>query len=391
MPTKTLLTPRYCCHKPTDRAYVRLNGRAVYLGRWLSPESEVEYDRVLAEWLAHGRRPPDTPSDLTVNEVLAAYLPHVESYYMKDGKPTSERALIALALKPVRQLYGDIPAAGFKPSALLAVQQTYIDAGYVRIQVNGHVKRIRRMFRWAVERELVPADVLHGLQAVSGLRRGRSEARESEPIRPVHDAHVDAIRPHVARQVWAMIELQRLTGMRSGEVTIMRGCDIDTTGRVWFYRPSSHKTEHHGHERVVELGPRAQDIIRPFLKPDLAAFLFSPADAESERRAARTAERKTPPGQGNTVGTNRKRKPRKSPGPRYDVDSYRRAIAEACIKADVPHWHPHQLRHSFATRIRKQYGLETARVMCGHKSMAITETYAEIDRTKAAEIALKIG
>ena len=41
--------------------------------------------------------------------------------------------------------------------------------------------------------------------------------------------------------------------------------------------------------------------------------------------------------------------------------------------------------------IRKQYGAETARIMCGHKSMDMTEIYAEVDRTKAGEIALKIG
>ena len=63
-----------------------------------------------------------------------------------------------------------------------------------------------------------------------------------------------------------MIGLQRVTGMRSGEVTIMRGCDLDMGNRLRLYRPSSHKTEHHGHDRVVELGPRARKIVRPFLK-----------------------------------------------------------------------------------------------------------------------------
>ena len=67
---------------------------------------------------------------------------------------------------------------------------------------------------------MIPPSVHHGLKAVSGLRRGRADVRESEPVRPVPDAFVDAIRPHVSRQVWAMVELQRLSGMRPGEVCI---------------------------------------------------------------------------------------------------------------------------------------------------------------------------
>jgi integrase len=91
-----------------------------------------------------------------------------------------------------------------------------------------------------------------------------------------------------------MIELQRLTGMRSGEVATMRGCDLDTTGRVWVYTPASHKTEHRGHERPIHLGPRAQEIVRPFLRTDLRAYLFSPAEAEAERFESLRVNRKTP-------------------------------------------------------------------------------------------------
>ncbi len=170
--------------------------------------------------------------------------------------------------------------------------------------------------------------------------------------------------------LWAIVELQRLTGMRSGEVVIMRGCDLDMSGKLWLYRLESHKTQHHGHERVVEIGPRAQEIIRPFLKPDLEAPLFSPADAEIERRAKLHARRKTPLSCGNRPGTNRKCKPRRVPKERYTSDSYRRAVTQACDLADlatkkrqnlpadservVPRWHPHQLRHSYGTWVRKE-------------------------------------
>jgi integrase len=59
--------------------------------------------------------------------------------------------------------------------------------------------------------------------------------------------------------------------------------------------------------------------------------------------------------------------------------------------ANVPHWHPHQLRHNHATMVRRQYGLEVARILLGHKTAAVTEIYAEADEQKAVEIAAKIG
>jgi integrase len=115
------------------------------------------------------------------------------------------------------------------------------------------------------------------LSAVRGLRAGRTEARETKPVTPVPDAHIEAIKDHVAPIVWDMVQVQLLTGMRPGEVVLMRPLDIDTTGVVWHYRPLTHKTEHHGKPRVVAIGPKAQRILRPLLTPHLHAFIFAPA------------------------------------------------------------------------------------------------------------------
>lgn len=206
-----------------------------------------------------------------------------------------------------------------------------------------------------------------------------------------------------------MIRLQLLTGMRSGEVVLLRGCDIDTTGKLWVYRPARHKTAHLGHTREVFIGPRGQDLIRPFLKPDLQAYLFSPADAERERRESLTLTRKTPMSCGNRPGTNQQRKPRRQPGERYTTMTYFRAVQYGCDKAfpaaadvaDKPdelaawkrdhRWHPHQLRHTAATELRKRYGLEGAQVTLGHKSMAVTEIYAEKNASVAMKIAAEVG
>ena len=59
--------------------------------------------------------------------------------------------------------------------------------------------------------------------------------------------------------------------------------------------------------------------------------------------------------------------------------------ARACKRAGVPVWHPHQLRHTYGTLMRKRHGIETARILLGHKSPAMTLVYAEADRAKAMQ------
>jgi integrase len=393
VPTPPLRTPSYRLHKPTGQAVVTLNGRDFYLGRHGTPESQSEYDRLLAEWLANGRRFP-TPSgagdDLTINELLLAYLRFADSYYVKHGKPTSEPASIRVTVRPLRRLFGATLAREFGPLQLKAVRQALIESGLCRNEVNKRTGRVARAFKWAVSEGLVPPSVHHGLQAVPGLRRGRADIRESEPVRPVPEAFVDAIRPHVSRQVWAMVELQRLTGMRPGEVCIMRACDLDTSGRVWSYRPAVHKTEHHGRARVVHLGPQAQEVLRPWLRADLQAYLFSPREAMEERSVARRQSRVTPltPSQ---RARRKKARPTRSPRDAYDPRSYYHALRSACARAEVPAWHPNQLRHNAATRLRKEFGLDTARAVLGHSSTAVTEVYAELDAEKAAEAMASVG
>jgi integrase len=136
-----------------------------------------------------------------------------------------------------------------------------------------------------------------------------------------------------------MIELQRLTGMSPGEVCQMRTRDVDTTGKVWTYVPTSHKTEHHDRDRTLYLGPRAQEILRPWLRSDPTAFLFSPRKASEERWAEIRRNRKSPmtPSQ---LARGRKAAPKRAPGLVNDTKSYHHTIRCGCRKAGVPNWHP---------------------------------------------------
>jgi integrase len=451
--------PSYRLHKQSGQAIVTLTDglggrRDVLLGKHGSAESRQEYARVIAEWEAGGRSllPASAASPgLTVNELILAYWRHAEGYYRKNGEPTAQLHRVRLALRPVRELYGHTAAANFGPKALKAVREQMLQGpcghckgagrlpppkgkrlnrrsgnagpvcrrcrgagkrGWARKHINSCVGCVKRMFKWGVAEELIPPSVYQGLQAVEGLRKGRTAARETAPVRPVEEAHVEAVLPYLTRPVRAMVQLQQLTGMRPGEVVILRPCDVDRSrGAIWVYRPESHKTEHHGIARVIFLGPRAQAVLAPFLLRDPGAYCFSPREAMAEFRERQRQNRKTKV-QPSQADRSRPR-PRRQPGDRYSVDTYGNAVERACLRADrdarakaveaglpreeaeakalVPAWHPNQLRHTKATEIRREAGLDAARAVLGHRSPQVTEVYAEVDQDKAAAVMERLG
>jgi integrase len=184
-------------------------------------------------------------------------------------------------------------------------------------------------------------------------------------------------------------------------------CDLNMSGKVWTYTPEHHKTQHFGRGRVIFIGPKAQKLLKPFLRTDLLAYAFSPAIADRERRDRQHAQRVTPLSCGNVPGSNVRPHPKKKPGEQFHVNGYNRAIAKACLRAfpapkdldadarkawNREHkWNSHQLRHSFATRVRREHGLDTVQVLLGHAQANVTQVYAEADAMKASAAILRLG
>ena len=388
-------TPKHCFHKPTGQGYVRLSGKTFYTGVWGTEEANSHFDRLLTEWLAHGRSMPSLEgreADYWVKDLVADYWVHAETYYRKDGKPTQELSNIKAAVRPMLELYGDLPAGEFSPSRLKIYRERLIESDLCRNVINQRVGIIKRVFIWGAEEEKVSGETAASVKMVRGLRRGRSKARESTPVLPVSEGDMRAVLPLVSRQVAAMIELQWLTGMRPGEAVQMRWYDLDCEDSTWVYTPASHKTEHHGRERIITLGPRAQAILEGFRRLDAKAPIFSPREADEEFRAEKAESRvsKVTPSQ-----VARKRRSKAKPKARireaYDSFSYRRAIHRACQRAEIERWSPNQLRHSAATRIRREYGIDAARALLGHSSPAVTEVYAELDQAQVRKIMGECG
>src|SRR5262249_52784747 len=146
-------------------------------------------------------------------------------YRHADGTPTSETNNLRLSFRPLKALYGMLPAAEFSPLRLKAVRQKMADSRRYRVRlrvkdgeaettlerwvwehcfrqtetgckarwkkewrsaellasekalsrktINQRIGHILRVFKWGVAEELVPETVHRALTAVPGLQRGR--------------------------------------------------------------------------------------------------------------------------------------------------------------------------------------------------------------------------
>ena len=387
--------PTYKKHPTKNEARCWVGGQWISLGPWNDPKSQLEYERICAEVRAAGQAAIATSRDkVTTAEVFTAFMRHAHEHYRRrDGSATNELSEYRQTIKLARELYGHVPATEFGPLALQAVRNKMIEKDWCRKVINKRVSRLRRVFKWAVGQELVEPAVWQGLVCVQGLQKNRTAARETEAVKPVGDDAIAATLPHLTPTVRAMVNLQRLTGMRPGEVRLLVPADIVVeAGDAWVYRPAVHKMAHLGRDKAVPIGPKARELLAPLLanlQPD--EHVFSPARARDERYAMRRAKRKTPvqPSQAN-----RKRPAEdleRVPRDHYEDHIYTAAIMRACKAAGVPHWHPNQIRHTFASEVRRLYGLEAAQVLLGHARADVTQVYAERDWGLAVRVAGEIG
>ncbi len=396
--------PSYLPHSASGQARVRFHGRDIYLGPFGSPESKQEYARFIAEHFGNGESPSmqiAIGERLSVAALVVKYDDFAKSYYVKNGVATDERYAIKAAVGPLVQLYGDSPANEFSPKKLKAVRDQIIADGrkgkgkrktregepLTRKYINYRIACLVRIFKWAVEEELVPVTVYQSLKAVAALRRGRvTRVLESVAVKPVPDEHIPPVLKVVSPQIGTMIQLQLLTGMRPDEVTIMRPCDIDCTSDIWVYRPYTHKTEHHSIDKLILLGPKAKALLSPWLVRDPAAYLFSPKEVWEMKLANR--RRNTKP----TRSRKRKRRhPARPPRDHYNDEGYCQAVERACKRAGVPKWTPGRLRHNAGTKVRAEFGAEAAQLVLGHQNLSTTEIYAEKNQKRYEEIITKIG
>jgi integrase len=385
--------PKYRLHKATNRGVVTINQRDIYLGEFNSTESKAKYRRLIAEYCATADpalfgRPKQS---IKIVELVVAFLKHSKS---KNGTgPNSEYGRQKLALKSLRQLYGDCTPESFSVLQFKALRKHFIDSAGKKLSrryVNSVMSRVIRMFAWSAGEGLILPSVVEILKAVPNLAEGDSKSLvERDKVQPVSDAIVEATLEHLSQTVGDMVRVQRLIGCRPSELCNLKVANIDRSQEIWVADLVKHKNSRRGKIRKLYFGKTAQAILLKYLFGD--GYVFSPKKTEALRREALGKKRVTSLSCGNVVGSNRAKKPMRAPGECYKVGSYGRAIARACLAAKVEQWSPNQLRHALATQVRSEIGIEAASATLGHSNLKTTEVYAKADERLALEVARKLG
>jgi integrase len=383
MPRKATFPPRITHHQQSGRDRCRVNGRDVYLGPHDSEESRRAYAELVARLTAGQLSEPPasaSPAQTLVADVVAAWLVQEGPRHPEDGR---ELAQFRRSFAPLLALHGATPASSFGVLQLEEVQQAMASGswmgeaerqcqkkrgikhkGWAGTVVNARVKRVRRVWRWAERRGLVPEGKWANLCTITPLRRTDRRVRHTTRRRPCSFADLLAVARCAPPPIRAMLVLQWWSGMRPGEARALRRDEVDTSGTEWLYRPGTHKRAHAEQSRVVVLGPKARAVLRPWLARAAASgYVFPPSQ-----------------------------KCRKGGRAFYSMTGYSQAVRRARIKAGVPDITAYLARHSCKQRVTRALGLDHARSVLGQKSLGTTADYGDqVDLELARAAARKLG
>lgn len=354
MPRPKSIIPTYRLHKATGQAVAYVNRQEVYLGPHGSPESREAYSSLLdrlrsgetettvrrAARERQSRRPA-----VPLNELFMRFILEELPKYA-----TAEQRCIKGAIKIARELYGDTDAAEFGPLRLRTVREAMVRKGWSRSFVNKEIKRLRMVLRWAVGWEMLPRTIVDALGDVKPLAAGDSEAPESIPRKAISAADIQAVKAMLCERHRDLVDLMLMTGCRSGELLSLTTGMIDRTGEIWRTDLERHKTRHQGKSRTLFYNPTAQMILRKYLQADPDVRLFT-----------------------------------------LRGDTFSKAVKVACVKAGVPVFTPHWLRHTVATKLADEVGIEGAQRLLGHSQAAMTRHYSQAAERQAVAAVNRLG
>ena len=385
---RTSKLPKLQYHKATKRFLVQIKGKKHYLGYGDNPKKPPldvtsHYNEAVRKLL--GGEPvsiAESLEKLTVVELVVRHQEWATKRYLRSNEADCFRH----AAQHLVKMFGRTPAEAFGPRRL-AELRSHLEGVYrknngerlTRQGINKTISKIKQIFTWGVSQEIVKPDQLTALRTLPPLLEGHTTCPEANQKPPVEDSVVRTTLPFLCGQVKALVSLQRLTGMRPGEVCRLVMDHLDTSREeYWVYSMRLHKTTHHGKRRSIILGKAAIEILKLWVRSD-SLPLFSPSERMNSLRESQRIDLKR---------DRRKKQPRKVPGVQYTTQSYGKAIVMACKANGIPEWSPNQLRKANATEVLERFDVSHASAMLGNSPKILQECYAKEDRTKAVRVAM---
>lgn len=402
----------------SGQARICVNGHTHYLGKYDSPQSHAEHQRLYTEWRAGrlGRPATTARKAVTIEDIVARFFVEARAgrYLDVEGQPKAELQNYRHSFGPLLALHGTTPAIDFDARALVVVRDAMASGmwmsakqkaraakskrkiGWSRSVCNRSLVRIKTFAKWAERSGFLPEGRHHHLCTVPGFESGSFGVRETDDVPPVPEEVIEATLAKCNPVVRSLLQVLLHTGARPSEIRTLRGQDINTSGRVeiakgywvtlpgvWTVHLRRHKTAYLRRRRIILFPKPAQEALAWLLaERGQEDYLFSPRHAMEMRRVERRAARKSKvqPSQVDRSKPGAKRRP----GEFYKQTHLARSVTYACRAAGVPPWHPYQLRHNAAVNLIANYGWEIARIALGHSTEEMTRRYGHDDLRKVA-------
>jgi len=228
----TSIVPKYRHQKSRNLAVVRIGGQDHYLGPWKSKASYIEYDRLIAEWLANGRTLTESPDEedirdvITVAEVVARYWEYAKDYYGDTGR----RRGAANNLRPTLKLLRTVSLSASKSmspknsvrSGILAIQPSQLPLGLIPLPAT-----------------IVPSPDTACAESNSQPAISRMPAivrSSSRSLRPFSASQTNALLPLAA--LVSVLDSPSKVSASFGGAGVMPSC-----GSLRFSAPARHKPE----------------------------------------------------------------------------------------------------------------------------------------------------
>jgi integrase len=295
--------------------------------------------RLVREALASGPRPSAEV------ERLAVGAGHARSVYRQARK-----ALGVESRREGKTWLSWLPPGGGAPPEEKPLSRKY---------VSSLLGIVRTMWKRLASEGHVSQQAAAEVQGVLNPEPG--QGRETEGRLPPPSGHVEKVLEVLSPAgPKAVLALHRTTGARPGELCSLRRADVSTgpddpvtvsiKGRkvsvvappgCWLYAPAAHKTRKRGKPRVILLGPKSIEALRPHLESGFGVT----------------------------------------------ASGYRQAVRRACERAGVPVWTPYQIRHAFATAKAATVNMEDLMAQLGHSDAATTSLYVAELIGRAARLA----
>ena len=333
----------------------------------------------------------------TVSELIDHFLQWAETYYRRDDderSSTGHAGNLASSLSHFRVIAGSKAPHDVSADDICYLQE-YMQAirrpkRLSREYINRCCNHVRQMYKWAAKppRRWVSVTILHDMQLAEGLKAGRCDAVELPDVPPVSESDYLATMNRLATYSYSLRDARRgmllscaldilwHSGMRPGELMNMRNDPAmfsvtqqqlhyyDESVEIMVYHPRTHKTKHHGFDRNIFLSPSCRvQIDRCRAQVPCGDRLF-PWTTSSLREALYRVQRRC---------------------------SEFRHDGKTVAAEPLVEWFPLQLRHAFATRMRRLAGIDVLQVLMGHRNRSTTEIYAAPDATAAIAAILQFG